>query len=105
MSRWEYLRLDLYAHPPKDSDTDVLTKAGREGWQLVCLSIHGFAYMMRSLDDGPEAVPDDAAGETGEVRPKYRDPETGETWSGRGRMARWLKAKQDAGEDIERYRV
>jgi DNA-binding protein H-NS len=39
------------------------------------------------------------------VKPKYRDPVTGDTWSGRGRMASWLKAKQDAGEDIEKYRV
>ena len=27
------------------------------------------------------------------------------TWSGRGRMAGWLKRKQDAGEDIEQYRL
>jgi DNA-binding protein H-NS len=39
------------------------------------------------------------------VKAKYRDPATGETWSGRGRIAGWLKRKQDAGEDIETYRV
>jgi DNA-binding protein H-NS len=33
----------------------------------------------------------------GKVKAKYRDPKTKETWSGRGRMASWLKAKQDAG--------
>lgn len=37
------------------------------------------------------------------VKAKYRDAKTGETWSGRGRMASWLKAKQDAGENIEKY--
>jgi DNA-binding protein H-NS len=37
------------------------------------------------------------------VKAKYRDGKTGETWSGRGRMARWLKAKQDAGESVEKY--
>jgi DNA-binding protein H-NS len=37
------------------------------------------------------------------VKAKYRDIKTGETWSGRGRMASWLKAKQDAGENIEKY--
>lgn len=37
------------------------------------------------------------------VKAKYRDSKTGETWSGRGRMASWLKAKQDAGENIEKY--
>jgi len=39
------------------------------------------------------------------MRPKYRNPNTGETCSGRGRMASWLKKKQDAGEEIEKYRV
>src|SRR5215831_19794826 len=39
------------------------------------------------------------------VEPKYREPQTGETWSGRGRMAAWLKLKEDAGEDSEKYRV
>ena len=39
------------------------------------------------------------------VKPKYRDPKTNETWSGRGRMASWLKSKQDAGENIEKYLI
>jgi DNA-binding protein H-NS len=42
---------------------------------------------------------------TGKVKAKYRDPKTKESWSGRGRMASWLKAKQDAGEKIEKYFV
>jgi DNA-binding protein H-NS len=41
----------------------------------------------------------------GNVKAKYRDPKTKETWSGRGRMASWLKSKQDAGENIEKYLV
>jgi DNA-binding protein H-NS len=32
--------------------------------------------------------------------PKYRNPETGETWSGRGRAPRWLKD-----QDVERFRI
>jgi DNA-binding protein H-NS len=39
------------------------------------------------------------------VKAKYRDPKTNETWSGRGRMATWLKSKHDAGEKIEKYLV
>jgi DNA-binding protein H-NS len=35
-------------------------------------------------------------GRKGKVKAKYRDPRTKETWSGRGRMASWLKNKQDA---------
>jgi DNA-binding protein H-NS len=44
-------------------------------------------------------------GRTGKVKAKFRDPKTNETWSGRGRMASWLKSKQDAGEKIEKYLV
>lgn len=41
----------------------------------------------------------------GKVKAKYRDPKTKETWSGRGRMASWLKSKQDSGESIEKYLI
>jgi DNA-binding protein H-NS len=44
-------------------------------------------------------------GRKGKVKAKYRDPKTNETWSGRGRMASWLKGKQDGGEKIEKYLV
>jgi DNA-binding protein H-NS len=44
-------------------------------------------------------------GRKSKVKAKYRDPKTTETWSGRGRMASWLKSKQDAGEKIEKYLV
>ena len=36
---------------------------------------------------------------------KYRDPKSGGTWSGRGRMASWLAAKVKAGEKAETYLV
>ena len=44
-------------------------------------------------------------GRRGKAKAKYRDSKTSETWSGRGRMASWLKSKQDAGEKIEKYLV
>jgi DNA-binding protein H-NS len=34
------------------------------------------------------------------VAPKYRNPETGDTWSGRGRAPRWLKD-----QDLESFRI
>jgi DNA-binding protein H-NS len=39
----------------------------------------------------------------GSVRVKYRDPKSGETWSGRGRMARWLADRVNAGEKQDNY--
>jgi DNA-binding protein H-NS len=79
---------------------------------------NGIAYLKREIDeraadeksaagDEPLAVAHREEGNASghEVKPKFRDPATGETWSGRGRMATWLKRKQDTGEDIEKYRV
>jgi len=37
------------------------------------------------------------------VKVKYRDPKTGGTWSGRGRMATWLAEKVKAGEKADKY--
>jgi DNA-binding protein H-NS len=37
------------------------------------------------------------------VKAKYRDPKTGGTWSGRGRMATWLAQKVKAGEKADKY--
>ena len=42
-------------------------------------------------------------GKRGVAKVKYRDPKSGETWSGRGRMARWLAAKVKAGEKQDKY--
>ena len=39
----------------------------------------------------------------GKVKVKYRDPKTGDTWSGRGRMARWLADRVKAGEKQDKY--
>lgn len=47
-----------------------------------------------------------AAGSTEGVRkvaPKYRDPVTNETWSGRGLQPKWLRAALEAGRKIEEF--
>ena len=37
---------------------------------------------------------------SGSVKPKYRNPETGDTWTGRGKPPRWI-----AGKDREQYLI
>ena len=32
-------------------------------------------------------------GPSGKVAPKYRDPSTGETWTGRGKAPKWIEGK------------
>jgi DNA-binding protein H-NS len=39
------------------------------------------------------------------VAPKYRDPETGETWAGRGARPRWLVARLKAGKKIGDFAI
>jgi DNA-binding protein H-NS len=39
------------------------------------------------------------------VLPKYRNPQTSETWSGRGKRPRWLVAAMKSGRKIEDFRI
>ncbi len=39
------------------------------------------------------------------VLPKYRNPQTSETWSGRGKRPRWLVAAMKYGRKIEEFRI
>ena len=39
------------------------------------------------------------------VAPKYRDPESGVTWTGRGLKPKWLSAAIEAGKSIADYSI
>ena len=57
---------------------------------------------------GPNAKLDRRNGATRKVRrvaPKYRNPKTGETWSGRGSPARWLAEAERQGKSRERFLI
>ena len=117
MLEWEYLKIDLNQHPPRGDELDLLNHVGAEGWELVGITATNIAYLKRrveedvvadarTVDREPGANGQEVREElssTHEVAIKFRDPATGDTWTGRGRMARWLKVKQDAGEDIAKY--
>ena len=45
------------------------------------------------------------AGKRAAVKPKYEDPATGKTWSGRGVMPKWMKAAMDAGRNREEFLI
>jgi DNA-binding protein H-NS len=44
-------------------------------------------------------------GPRGAVAAKYRDPETGATWAGRGLKPRWLTAALKAGKSLESFAI
>lgn len=39
------------------------------------------------------------------VEPKYRDPASGATWSGRGRAPAWIKEAEDKGKSREKFLI
>ncbi len=41
----------------------------------------------------------------GKVAAKYRNPATGDSWSGRGLKPKWLQAELDAGRRLEDFAV
>src|SRR5262245_19880288 len=78
------------------------SRAAKRAELVTQLSALG--YSVGKKRGRPRASPNSGGkGRKGKVKAKYRDPKTNETWSGRGRMASWLKSKQDAGEKIEKY--
>jgi len=75
----------------------TFNQLGADGWELVAIAPPHRAILKRET----EAAPEKAAAHA--VAPKYRDPETGETWSGRGRMATWLADRIKAGGRLDDF--
>ena len=46
-----------------------------------------------------------ASGAKKPVAPKYRHPDTGDTWSGRGKPPRWLAAAEEQGATRESFLI
>ena len=97
-----------------DKQTDALdrmhgehdrSRAAKRAELVTQLAALGYAAPKKRGRPAKPSGGNGRKGRTGKVKAKYRDPKTNETWSGRGRMASWLKSKQDAGEKIEKYLV
>ena len=61
---------------------------------------HGLT--LADLGTRPAAAPRRAAAK---VAPKFRHPQTGDTWSGRGLQPNWLKAALAEGRRLEDFKV
>jgi hypothetical protein len=104
---WEYIKIDLNKQRPPGDELDLLNAAGTQGWELVGITSNNIAYLKRAIE---ELASEHADGSETDQAPreaivKYGNPQTKETWSGRGRMPNWLKRKQEADEDVEKYQV
>ncbi|WP_298291750.1 H-NS histone family protein [Thiomonas sp.] len=60
-------------------------------------------YGLTLADIGTRRVGASSKGST--VAPKYRNAQTGETWSGRGKMPRWLQTAVDNGQSKESFLI
>lgn len=58
-----------------------------------------------SLADLSTRVPTPTRKTMGKVAAKYRNPATGDTWSGRGLKPNWLRAALEAGRKVEDFAV
>lgn len=62
-------------------------------------------YGLTLADLGTRATAAPRKASTSRVAPKYRHPETGETWSGRGLQPKWLKSALAAGARIDDFKL
>jgi DNA-binding protein H-NS len=78
---------------------EVKARAASLGMSLADLAGLGGGALARSL--GAARPKRDARRKS--PAPKYRNPATGETWSGRGRPARWLTQLEAQGHKREEF--
>jgi hypothetical protein len=57
MTQWEYAKVDLNNVPSNTSDLDLLNDAGKEGWELVTVTVNNFAVLKREVPPPPSAKP------------------------------------------------
>lgn len=82
---------------------EIRDKMDRHGLSVADL---GFTAAERSAGRAKVARRSDpAVDRRAVVAPKYQDPATGATWSGRGRMPRWLSDAVESGRSREEFLI
>jgi DNA-binding protein H-NS len=62
-------------------------------------------FGLTMADLAAKSAPRGSASKGSKVAPKYRNPATGDTWSGRGLQPKWLRAAVAAGRKVEEFLV
>jgi DNA-binding protein H-NS len=62
-------------------------------------------YGLTLADIGAKGAAGPKRGTGAKVAAKYRDPATGNAWSGRGLKPKWLKAALDGGRSLDEFAV
>ena len=65
---FEYRKVDLSTAPNRSDDVALLAAAGTEGWELVCITNNGIAYLKRTVLEPSPLVPAPAPKRTTRAR-------------------------------------
>lgn len=81
---------------------DVRQKIEAYGLSLEDLGLSG---QVKKRGRPAKAAKTRRSGAKRSLEPKYRDPDTGTTWTGVGRTPRWLSALEAQGKNREKYLI
>jgi hypothetical protein len=56
MHQWEYQKVGLNDVPRNHDEIDILNDAGKDGWELVAITINNMAILKRQVPE-PAAAP------------------------------------------------
>lgn len=85
--------LDVQREERANAIAQVRELMSRYGLTLADLGSRALATAPRKNGSGARLVP------------KYRNPQTGQTWSGRGLKPRWLQAALADGANLDDFRI
>jgi len=86
------------------ADAQREEKAGAIAQVKALMAQHGLTAA-DLVARGPSSARPVSAKSGGKVAAKYRDPATGNSWSGRGLKPNWLKAALDSGKTLADFAV
>ncbi len=106
----EIARLKDRQYQDLKSKVATMADEARQRWTAYAnkfgLQPEHVPVVMAPAGNGHAKAPKRAVRKSGGIKVKYRDPSNAEnTWSGRGRPARWLAALERQGKRREDFRV
>ncbi|MFN0218848.1 MAG: H-NS family nucleoid-associated regulatory protein [Hyphomicrobium sp.] len=86
-------------------DAELVRRGAAELETMKAKLVSIAAALGVSLSDlfGPRSPSEKKERKQRQAKARYRDPDTGETWSGLGKPKKWLQQKLDAGHSIDEF--
>lgn len=85
---------------------EVRAAAKAQAISEICSLMAAYGLTLHDLSSKSTASNGNTSGGAGrKVAPKYRDPVTGTTWTGRGLKPKWLTAALESGRSVEEFAI